>query len=352
MPISKSHYGRLADGAPISRYTLGGSGLEVDCITYGGVVTAIRVPDRDGVVANIVLGLPTLDDYVARSPYFGGIIGRFANRIGGARFELDGVVYQPPANDGPNSLHGGRAGFDKRVWLAEEEASPDGSRLVLSRRSPDGEEGYPGNLDVRVTYGVSAAGEFIIDYEATTDRPTVLNLTNHSYFNLAGEGSGSIEGHELTLFADAYLPVDPTLIPRGVPRSVGGTPFDFTQAKRIGTQLRAAHPDLLAGRGYDHNFVLDPAPSHAPRLAAILRDPISGRTMEVRTTEPGVQFYSGNFLDGLLVGPSGSSYRQGDGLCLETQRFPDSPNRPDFPSTVLRPGERFRSRTAYCFSAT
>ncbi|MGG5819938.1 aldose epimerase family protein [Falsiroseomonas sp. HW251] len=352
MSISVSHYGTLADGTAIERYTLRAGVLELDCITYGGIVTAMRVPNRQGVNANVVLGLPSLEDYVARSPYFGGLIGRYGNRIGGARFVLDGAAFALAANDGPNSLHGGRAGFDKRVWTATPEPAAEEACLVLARRSPDGEEGYPGTLELRVTYRLRAPADFIIDYEATTDRPTVLNLTSHGYFNLAGEGAGTIEDHELMIRAGAYLPTDAKLIPRGPPQAVAGTPFDFTRPKRIGAALRASHPDLLAGRGYDHNFVLDAAPRGAERLAARLQDPLSGRSMEVLTTEPGLQFYSGNFLDGTLVGPSGAAYRQGDGLCLETQHFPDSPNRPDFPSTELRPGQRFISSTTYRFGLT
>ena len=350
MAVAKAEYGRLADGTRIDRYTLAAGGLELDCLTYGGVVAALRVPDRHGRLANVVLGLPSLAEYVARSPFFGGLIGRFANRIGGARFALDGVEYRLAANDGPNSLHGGAAGFDRRVWSAEAEEDAGEARLVLTRRSPDGEEGYPGNLDLRVTYALRG-DSFVLDYEARTDRPTVLNLTSHCYVNLAGEGAGSIEDHELLLCAGAYLPTDATLIPRGAPQPVAGTPFDFTRPQRIGARLRVAHPDLLAARGYDHCFVLDPAPGQAPRLAARLRDPASGRAMEILTTEPGMQLYSGNFLDGTLAGPSGASYRQGDGLCLETQHFPDAPNRPDFPATVLRPGEVFRSRTIHRFAA-
>ena len=349
--LAKEPFGRLADGTAVERYRLtNAGGMEVDVITYGGIVTAIRVPDRDGWPANVVLGLPTLEDYVAKNPYFGTITGRYANRIAGGRFTLEGKEYRLALNNGPNSLHGGKIGFDKRVWKASEAAAPDGVALALSYLSPDGEEGYPGNLAVKVTYTLTDADELRLDYEATTDKATVVNLTSHSYFNLAGDGSGGVEDHELLLNAGAYTPVDATLIPTGAVEKVAGTPLDFTRPTPIGARLRDGHEQLVRGRGYDHNFVLDkPAPG-ALSLAARVREPRSGRVLEVRTTEPGMQLYTGNFLDGTLVGGAGRMYRQGDGFCLETQHFPDSPNRPAFPSTVLRPGEIFRSTTVYRFT--
>ncbi|MDO9712699.1 aldose epimerase family protein [Paracraurococcus lichenis] len=324
--------------------------MSITCKTYGGIVAALRVPDRVGHLDNVVLGLPRLEDYVTHSPYFGALIGRYGNRIAGGRFRLDGVDYRLNANDGPNSLHGGRAGFDRQVWSAEAIPSQQGLAVALTRQSPEGEEGYPGTLDVRVTYTLTETDEFRIDYEARTDRLTVLNLTSHGYFNLAGEGRGSIEGHELRLNARAYTPVDATLIPTGALDPVAGTPFDFTRPTPIGARLREGHPQLLAARGYDHNWVLDKAPGEFG-LAARLRDPLSGRVMEIHTDQPGLQFYSGNFLDGTLVGSSARPYRQGDGLCLETQHFPNSPNLLAFPSTVLRPGEVFRSATLHRFLA-
>ncbi len=349
--IDKEPFGQLADGTAIDRYRLtNANGMEVEFITYGGTVTAIRTPDRNGKLANVVLGFAKLEDYEAKNPYFGSIVGRYANRIANARFDLEGVTYQLVANNGPNALHGGEVGFDKRVWTAKETASPDGLAVVLSYRSLDGEEGYPGNLDVQVTYTLTDADEFRIDYQATTDKPTVVNLTSHSYFNLAGEGSGSIEGHELMLNASAYTPVDATLIPTGTLDKVAGTPFDFTQPTLLGARLRDGHEQLVRGQGYDHNFVLDkPAPG-AMSLAARVHEPTSGRMMEIYTTEPGIQLYTGNFLDGTLLGPAGKTYRQGDGFCLETQHFPDSPNKPSFPSTLLKPGETFRSTTMHRFS--
>ena len=349
--IDKEPFGQLTDGTAIDRYRLtNANGMEVEFITYGGTVTAIRTPDRDGKLANVVLGFARLEDYEAKNPYFGSIVGRYANRIANARFDLEGVTYQLAVNNGPNALHGGEVGFDKRVWTAKETASPDGLAVVLSYRSPDGEEGYPGNLDVQVTYTLTDADEFQIDYQATTDKPTVVNLTSHSYFNLAGEGSGSIEGHELMLNASAYTPVDATLIPTGALDKVAGTPFDFTQPTLLGARLRDGHEQLVRGQGYDHNFVLDkPAPG-AMSLAARVHEPTSGRMMEIYTTEPGIQLYTGNFLDGTLLGPAGKTYRQGDGFCLETQHFPDSPNKPSFPSTLLKPGETFRSTTMHRFS--
>nr|WP_222184844.1 aldose epimerase family protein [Geminicoccus harenae] len=349
--IDREPFGQLADGTAVERITLTNEGgMQVAFLTYGGTVTAIRTEDRDGQLANVALGFADLGDYVEKNPYFGSIVGRYANRIAGAQFELDGQTYRLAANNGPNSLHGGETGFDKRVWTAEEVTSADGLAVALTYRSPDGEESYPGNLDVRVTYTLTDADEFRIDYEATTDRPTVLNLTNHAYFNLAGDGTGSIEDHELTLNADAFTPVDDTLIPTGALEKVEGTPFDFREPTAIGARLRMDHEQLVRGRGYDHNFVLNKPEPNALTLAARVREPVSGRVMEVHTTEPGVQLYTGNFLDGTLVGAAGRMYRQGDGFCLETQHFPDSPNQPDFPTTRLAPGETFRSTTIFRFS--
>jgi aldose 1-epimerase len=311
------------------------------------------VPDRDGNIANVVLGFATLDDYVQWNhlPYFGCITGRYANRIAGGRFTLDGVDYQLAVNNPPNALHGGLRGFDKQVWDVTETDSDDGVAVRLSRISPDREEGYPGTLDVAVTYTLTSVGDLRIDYHATTDRRTVVNLTNHTYYNLAGEGSGSVENHELQLFASRYTPVDVTSIPTGELAAVAGTPFDFTEPARVGARIRENHAQIVNGSGYDHNFVFDrPSPDDTSLIpAANLHDPSSGRRLSLFTTEPGVQFYSGNFLTGAFAGASGRRYRQGDGLALETQHFPDSPNQPDFPSTVLRPGEEFTSTTVMRF---
>lgn len=350
MPVSsidKQPFGTLPDGSAMDRYRLTGEGgIEVEIIPLGGIVTTLRAPDRDGNLANVVLGLPRLEDYTVPSRYFGAIIGRYANRIARGRFELDGAEVQLTANNGPNALHGGPGGFNQRLWRVD--SAGDG-RLVLAYRSPDGEEGYPGTLDVTVTYSLTPDNGLRIDYRAQTDRATVINLTNHSFFNLAGEGSGTIEGHDLMLNASHYTPVDQTSIPTGEIAPVAGTPFDFTKPARIGARLRDGHSQLVTTRGYDHNFVIDGLGGDEPVLAARVVDPVSGRIMEVLTTEPGVQVYTGNYLDGTLVGTGGGTYRQGDALCLETQHFPDSPNRPEFPSTRLDPGEVFRSTTVYRF---
>ncbi len=339
-------WGRTAAGEVVHRVRLRADGIEADVLTYGGIIAALRVPDRTGRVTNVVLGLASLADYETRSPHFGALIGRYANRIAGGQFTLDGTDYQLARNNGPNALHGGPSGFGKRVWTVAE-AAPH--RLVLARTSPDGEEGYPGALSVTVTY-TAEQGALRIDYAATTNRPTVLNLTNHSYFNLAGEGEGDVLGHTLRLDADHYLPVDATLIPTGELRPVDGTPFDFRVPIPIGARIREGDEQLVHGQGFDHCWALRGGIARQPRTAARVIHPGSGRILEVLTTEPGVQFYSGNQLTGSLVGPSNRAYRQGDGFCLETQHFPDSPNQPAFPSTVLRPGERFSSTTMFRFA--
>ncbi|MEV3988737.1 aldose epimerase family protein [Streptomyces sp. NPDC049837] len=347
----KELFGTLADGTEVHRWTLRNGGTRMKVLSYGGIVQSLEIPDRHGRYANVSLGFDDLDAYVSSSPYFGALIGRYGNRIAGGRFTLDGREYRLSVNDGPNSLHGGAQGFDKRVWDVEPFTGAAGVGLVLRYVSADGEMGYPGTLRVTVTYTLTARGDWRIDYAATTDRATVVNLTNHTYYNLAGEGGGDILGHELRLAASRYTPADATLIPTGERARVAGTPFDFRHGKTIGEDIRTAHPQVVLAKGYDHNWVLDKGVTDRPQPVATLRDPGSGRTMTIATTEPGVQFYSGNFLDGTLAGPSGRTYRQGDGLCLETQAFPDSPNQPSFPSTVLRPGETYRSVTVHGFSA-
>jgi aldose 1-epimerase len=335
-------------------YTLANGTVEITLLTYGGIIQAIRVPDHTGRIANIALGFATLDEYVRYNvePYFGALVGRYANRIAYGQFAIDGTAHQVPTNNGPNALHGGIRGFDKQIWAAVEIRESDSVGVRLSRTSPDGEEGYPGSLAVDVTYRLTTAGTLQIDYRATTDAPTVVNLTNHTYFNLAGEGSGSILDHELTLIAGHFTPTDEGLIPTGEIAPVDGTPFDFRNPHPIGARIRASHPQLVLGHGYDHNYVIDrPAPEDGTlAIAATVREPASGRRLEVRTTQPGVQLYTGNFLTGGLVGTSGRAYRQSDGFCLETQHYPDSPNQPRFPSTILRPGEQFRSTTTWTFA--
>ncbi|HWP99126.1 MAG TPA: aldose epimerase family protein [Vicinamibacterales bacterium] len=349
--MTRAPFGRTPDGTAVEAFTLAsGRGVELQAITYGGIIVSLRAPDREGRAADVVLGYENLDGYLRdNSPYFGAIIGRYANRIGGARFTLDGHTYRLAANDGPNHLHGGLRGFDKRVWTAEPFERAAEAGVVLRYVSPDGEEGYPGRLEARVTYTLTARNELIVDYEATTDRPTVVNLTQHSYFNLTG-GTRDILGHELWIDADRYTPVDEGLIPTGELAPVEGTPFDFRKPMPIGARIDTPHPQLQRGRGYDHNFVLTGwRPGGEPRRVARLVDPSSGRTLEVATTEPGLQLYTGNFLDGRITGKGGRVYARRWGLCLETQHFPDSPNRPEFPSTVLRPGATYRSRTIFTF---
>jgi aldose 1-epimerase len=345
--IEASRYGVLSDGTAVEQFTLTNDrGTRARVISYGAILTSLELADRDGGRANVVLGCASLADYVDDTRHFGAIVGRYANRIAGGRFTLDGAAYQLERNQPPNALHGGSRGFDKAVWRAE--SARDAARLVLRHVSADGEASYPGTLDVTVAYTLTPDDALRLDYEATTDRPTIVNLTNHSYFNLRGEGAGDVLGHELALMADAFTPVDATLIPTGELRNVAGTPFDFRAPTAIGAQLRDGDEQILRGRGYDHNFVLRGAPG-ALRPAARLSEPASGRVIEVETTEPGVQLYTGNFLDASSRGTSGRPYRQSDGLCLETQHFPDSPNHPHFPSTVLRPGEVFRSTTIWRF---
>ncbi|GGZ11696.1 aldose epimerase family protein [Streptomyces poonensis] len=347
----KELFGKLADGTKVYRWSLENGGTRLKVLSYGGAVQSLEIPDRRGRYANVSLGFDNLDDYVAKSPYFGALIGRYGNRIDKGRFTLDGTAYQLSVNDGENSLHGGAQGFDKRVWDVEPFTKGSDVGLHLHYTSVDGEMGYPGTLKAKVTYTLTRAGDWRIDYEATTDKATVVNLTNHVYWNLAGEGSGTIEDHELSIAASRYTPVNSGLIPTGELAKVAGTPFDFRRAKTVGEDIRVAHQQLLYGQGYDHNWVLDKGITSRPEHAATLRDPRSGRTLRIATNEPGLQFYSGNFQDGTLVGSGGRVYRQGDALCLETQHFPDSPNQPSFPSTVLRPGQTYRTTTVHSFDA-
>jgi aldose 1-epimerase len=350
--ITKEPFGSVG-GQAVDRYTLKNCNkMEVKILTYGGILQEISVPDRRNRVANVTLGFDNLADYVAKSPYFGCITGRYANRIALGQFTLDGTPYQLATNNPPNHLHGGNVGFDKRVWAAEPFKNAKTVGLELTYTSPDGEESYPGELTTEVTYTLTERNEIVMDYHATTDAPTIVNLTNHAYWNLEGEGTSDIYDHVLELNAPRYTPVDATLIPTGAIDPVAGTPLDFTKPTAIGDRIRDGHPQLVIGRGYDHNWVLDRSNPNkkALVLAARVREPDSGRVLSIYTTEPGIQFYSGNFLDGTLVGTSGRMYRQGDGFALETQHYPDSPNHSNFPSTVLRPGEVYETQTIYQFS--
>ncbi|WP_369246367.1 aldose epimerase family protein [Streptomyces sp. R41] len=347
----KELFGKLADGTKVYRWSLENGGTRLKVLSWGGVVQSLEIPDRHGRYKNVSLGFDNIEDYVAKTPYFGALIGRYGNRIAKGQFTLDGKSYQLSVNDGVNSLHGGSQGFDKHVWDVEGFTSGSDVGLVLHYTSVDGEMGYPGTLKAKVTYTLTRHGDWRIDYEATTDKATVVNLTSHVYWNLAGEGSGSIYDHELKIAASRYTPVDSGLIPTGELAKVAGTPFDFRHTKTVGEDIRVANQQLLYGKGIDHNWVLDKGITAKPEHIATLRDPSSGRTLKIATDQPGLQFYSGNFLDGTLVGTGGHIYRQGDALCLETQHFPDSPNQPKFPSTVLRPGETYRSTTVHSFSA-
>lgn len=343
MSIEKQVFGKTPDGESVDLYTLTNSnGLKTQITTYGGIVTTLHVPDRDGNLGDIVLGYDTLDEYIKDNPYFGALIGRCGNRIGKGKFTLNGVQYTLATNNGPNHLHGGIKGFDKVVWDAEQMETNEGPALKLTYLSRDGEEGYPGNLDCTVIYTLTNNDELKVSYEAETDKDTVVNLTHHSYFNLASHDSDDILGHELMLNADNYTAVDEDLIPTGEIKSVKGTPMDFTKPTAIGARI-----DQVKG-GYDHNFVLNSSDGSLA-LAASVYEPKTGRVMEISTTEPGIQFYSGNFLDGSLKG-KGAVYNKHNAFCLETQHFPDSPNKPDFPSVVLKPGEKYTHLTVHKFA--
>jgi aldose 1-epimerase len=353
LAVTSAPWGTTADGTEVTRYTMSNSdGMRVSILTYGGIIQSVWVPDRQGHRANVVLGYDNLADYLARSPFFGALIGRYANRIANGMFTLDGTTYTLPTNNKGNTLHGGPLGFDKRVWTASSFTRHNRVGVVLEYVSPAGEMGFPGTLDTQVTYTLSERNALHIDYRATTDAPTVVNFTNHAYFNLQGEGTGTIYDHILQINASNYTPVvDSELIPTGEITPVFGTPFDFTQKTRIGTHIRERHPQLVFAQGFDHNWVLDRSDGTGLQRAAWVRDPDSGRVLVVKTTEPGLQFYSGNNLDGTIYGTSDHAYRQGDAFTLETQHFPDSPNHANFPSTVLRPDEVFTSSTVYKFDA-
>jgi aldose 1-epimerase len=354
-------FGKAPDGTPVERWTLSNGDVTMRVLTWGGVIQTLEMPDAHGDVDNVVLGFADLAGYVGDDdPYFGSLIGRYGNRIAGGSFTLDGTSYQLPVNNGPNTLHGGPTGFDDQVWEATDVTNDEEAALRLHLVSPDGDQGFPGTVTTTVTYSLDAESRLTVHYEATTDAPTVINLTQHTYWNLAGEGSGTILDHELQIDAAGFTPVDETLIPTGEIAPVEGTPFDFREPTPIGARIRDNDQQLLYGQGYDHNWALDRESNGAREgsdaedpleKAALLHDPHSGRTLTILTTEPGLQFYSGNFLDGTLVGTSGRIYRQSDGLALETQHFPDSPNQPSFPSTELRPDEVYDSTTVFELSS-
>jgi aldose 1-epimerase len=348
--VERSPFGTTADGTPVDVHVLTNAhGMQVRLIDYGAAVESIRVPDRDGRYDDVVLGFDSLAPYETKSPYFGATVGRYANRIAHGHITIDGRSYQLPVNNGQNTLHGGPVGFDKHVWRAEPFHTDTTCGVVFSRTSPDGEEGFPGTLHVSVTYTLTPDDALRMDYEATTDRATVINLTNHAYFNLAGAGNGNILGHVLQIAASHFTPVDSSLIPTGEVRGVAGTPFDFRTATPIGARINDDNQQLRLAGGYDHNWVLEHA-ADSLGLAARVYEPTSGRVLEVSTTEPGIQFYTGNFLDGTITGKQGRRYPRRSALTLETQHYPDSPNHPAFPSTLLRPGETYRSTTVYRFS--
>ena len=349
--IEKSVWGKTEAGRTVHLYTLrNGNGMTMRVANLGGIIQSLTAPDRNGDFADVVLGYDGLDDYIHDTRHFGAVVGRYGNRIAGGKILLDGTTYQLTVNRPPNHLHGGNQGFEKRIWNAEAIIRDEAVGLKLHYLSKDGEEGYPGNLDSTVCYWLTDANELRIEYSATTDQPTPVNLTNHSYFNLSGAGNGNILGQELMLRADRFTPVDKVLIPTGELRPVAGTPFDFTKSTAIGARVDGDNQQLKFGGGYDHNYVF----SHWDgklRLVGSVHDPRTGRMMEILTTEPGVQFYCGNFLDGSDIGKGGKRYARRSGFCLETQHFPDSPNRPRFPSCILRPGEVYHHVTVYRFSA-
>jgi aldose 1-epimerase len=346
--VTRGSFGKLPDGTAVDIFTLtNANGLEVRAMTYGGIIVSIRTPDRAGTLDDIVLGYDTLDGYVKNNPYFGCITGRYANRITKGRFTLDGRTFTLATNNGPNHLHGGVKGFDKVVWKGEAVKNDRGVGVVFTYTSPDGEEGYPGALATRVIYTLTDRNELVVDYHATTDKPTVVNLTQHSYFNFTG-AARDILGHELQLDADRYTPVDATLMPTGELAPVAATPFDFRKLTAIGARIGQDHPQLTIGGGYDHNFVLArtaPGLAHAARVV----EPSTGRTLDVSTTEPGIQLYTGNFLDGTITGKGGKVYQHRFAFCLETQHYPDSPNQAAFPTTVVRPGQAYDTTTVFRF---
>ena len=348
--VNKEFFGKTTDGDNVDQYTLKNSnGMEVSIISYGGIITSWKAKDREGNYRDIVLGFDNLSDYETSSPYFGALIGRYGNRIREGKFSLDGVEYNLAVNNGENHLHGGLKGFDKVIWDVEEEVNDKSASLILRYTSPDMEEGYPGNLDVKVTYTLTFDDELRVRYEAETDKKTVVNLTQHSYFNLSAGLNRDILSHEITIDADSYLPVNQTLIPTGELTGVGGTPFDFRASKRVGDDINEEDIQLTFGNGYDHCWVLNKQ-DEGIRIVASAYDPISGRLLEVSSDQPGIQFYSGNFLDGTLESKDGGNYEFRSGFCLETQHYPNSPNQEGFHSVILNPGEKYDTNTIFRFS--
>ena len=349
--MKKQPFGKTADGQPVDLYTLTNkAGMQATITNFGGIVVSLTAPDRNGKMDDVVLGYDQLDGYLTNKAFFGALIGRYGNRIAHGEFKLGGTTYTVPKNDGQNSLHGGNTGFNKHLWTAKDVSGPHGQALELTYLSKDGEEGYPGNLNVKVVYTLTDTNELKIDYSATTDKETVLNLTNHSYFNLAGQGNGDILEHQLTLVADRFTPVDATLIPTGELRPVKGTPFDFTKPMAIGSRINQDDEQLKFGKGYDHNWVLNSGGKGGVTLAAEAYEPKSGRVLQILTDEPGIQFYTGNFLDGSITGKGGKVYNHRAAFCLETQHFPDSPNHPSFPTTTLKPGQHYHTVTIFKFT--
>lgn len=347
--MTKELFGKSREGQPIDLYTLANAnGMKVRITTYGGILTSVEAPDKNGKVNDVVLGFNDLEEYLKGHPSFGTLPGRYANRIGKARFMLNGKEYKLAANNGENTLHGGRKGFDKYVWAAKESPAKDGAAVELTHVSPDGDEGFPGSVTVKVTYTLTNKNELRIDYSALSDQDTVINLTNHAYFNLAGEGNGDVLGQEIMINADRFTPVDAGLIPTGEIKSVKGTALDFTKPAKIGARIDADEEQIKIGKGYDHNFIVNGKPGTL-RLAARASDATSGRVLEVWTTEPAVQFYTANNLDGSRTGKSGKLYPKRSGFCLETQHYPDSPNKPSFPTTTLKKGVHFHSTTVFKF---
>ena len=348
--VKKDSFGKLADGTPVDSYTLTNkNGVEVKITNYGATITSIKVPDRSGKFDDVTLGYDSIDGYLAKNPHLGAVAGRFANRIAKGEFNLNGKAYKLAKNNGENHLHGGPKGFYQAMWTATPIESGDTVGVTLKYLSKDGEEGYPGNLDVTVTYTLNGENALKIGYAATTDKDTILNLTNHSYFNLAGAGNGDILGHQLKINSEQITPVDSTMIPTGDVKPVAGTPFDFSKLTAIGARINDQDEQLILGKGYDHNFILNVNNTLATPAAEVY-EPTTGRVMDVFTNQPGVQLYTGNFLDGTITGKGGKVYKQRYGFCLETQHYPDSPNKPNFPTVVLKPGQQFDSTTIFKFS--